>query len=865
LRAEAEDELSVHPFTVRFGGHAGEILSSGGPSGYSDYQQELSHIPDSSENIWAPFRSQIDWEIAKWAKLRGPSSTAFSELLAIAGVSDALGLSYTNTRELNHIVDKQLPDRPRFKHEQVIIDNQAFDLFSRDIIQCIKDLWGNPEFASILVFQPEQHYTNDTRSTRLYHDMHTGQWWWNTQEQVEHDNPGATIVPIIISSDKTQLTLFRNKSAYPVYLTIGNLPKATRTKPSRQGQVLLAYLPVTRLEHMTNKAARRRALANLFHGCLAHILEPLSQAGIHGVPMTTGDGATYRCHPIFACFVGDYPEQMLAVCCKYGECPGCDIPHSELGSGELGDDRNMDAILDALELAEEGGPAFTQACQEAGIKPIYHPFWQELPYTNIFQSIVPDILHQLLQGILKHVLAWIKAAYGPTELDARCRRMPASHGMRLFTQGISSLSHISGSEHRQICSIILGLIVDLPLPHHMQSSRLIRAVRSILDFLYLAQYPCHSTHTLDALETALNCFHENKSIFIDLGIRAHFNFPKLHFASHYRPLIERFGTTDNTNTETTERLHIDLTKDAYRATNKKDVYPQMTIWLERKEKILRHSSFVQWRLEGVSPAPTPSRAQGHQAYLARIHVAKNPSKASVSFSDLETNYHAPDFLHYLQRYIANTNKPGLTAAQSYDAAFEQHVPFTKVPVYHNIKLTHHNPHLYSEGHDIQDTLHANQSRSDAALIKIKNECGPGVNGTYIFRELIYRGLTITIGYRVAQVRVVFKIPKKYQASIFKPGSSPEPHLAYIEWLSPFRSPHPNHRMYQLSRALEWEGTEWETRHAEIIPLSRLHQVVHLIPQFGPQVPREWTSSSSIELASSFYVNCFRNALAYKTI
>jgi len=34
-------------------------------------------------------------------------------------------------------------------------------------------------------------------------------------------------------------------------------------------------------------------------------------------------------------------------------------------------------------------------------------------------------------------------------------------------------------------------------------------------------------------------------------------------------VIELFGTTDNYTTEYTERLHIDLAKDAYRATNMK--------------------------------------------------------------------------------------------------------------------------------------------------------------------------------------------------------------------------------------------------------------------------------------------------------
>lgn len=127
------------------------------------------------------------------------------------------------------------------------------------------------------------------------------------------------MVPIIISSDKTQLTQFRNKAAYPVYLTIGNLPKHIRRKPSRQGQVLLAYLPTTKLGHIANKASRRRCMSNLFHSCMAHILAPLEHAGKAGVDMVSGDGAVRRCFPIYATFVGDYPEQLLVTLIKNGE------------------------------------------------------------------------------------------------------------------------------------------------------------------------------------------------------------------------------------------------------------------------------------------------------------------------------------------------------------------------------------------------------------------------------------------------------------------------------------------------------------------------------------------------------------------
>ena len=43
-------------------------------------------------NQYAPFPSQLDWDIAKWAKLRGPGSTSFDELLAIPSVCVSLCL-----------------------------------------------------------------------------------------------------------------------------------------------------------------------------------------------------------------------------------------------------------------------------------------------------------------------------------------------------------------------------------------------------------------------------------------------------------------------------------------------------------------------------------------------------------------------------------------------------------------------------------------------------------------------------------------------------------------------------------------------------------------------------------------------------
>lgn len=57
----------------------------------------------------------------------------------------------------------------------------------------------------------------------------------------------ATVVPVILSSDKTQLTQFSNKQAYPVYLTIGNIPRGTRRKPSKRASILLECLSTDKI------------------------------------------------------------------------------------------------------------------------------------------------------------------------------------------------------------------------------------------------------------------------------------------------------------------------------------------------------------------------------------------------------------------------------------------------------------------------------------------------------------------------------------------------------------------------------------------------------------------------------------------
>ncbi|KZT19589.1 hypothetical protein NEOLEDRAFT_1141947 [Neolentinus lepideus HHB14362 ss-1] len=114
------------------------------------------------------------------------------------------------------------------------------------------------------------------------------------------------------------------------------------------------------------------------------------------------------------------------------------------------------------------------------------------------------------------------------------------------------------------------------------------------------------------------------------------------------------------------------------------------------------------------------------------------------------------------------------------------------------------------------------------------------------------------GYRVAQVRVVFSLPPRIISRLFE--KPPPMHLAYVEWFSSFSAaPDPNTGMYKVQRSVR-DGE----RQVSIVPVSQIERSVHLFPKFGAMVPREWTSSTVLDVAPAFFVNPFLNRHTFVT-
>ncbi len=113
------------------------------------------------------------------------------------------------------------------------------------------------------------------------------------------------------------------------------------------------------------------------------------------------------------------------------------------------------------------------------------------------------------------------------------------------------------------------LILLVVVGHEKVDSKVIKSIRSILDYAYMAQYPVLSEIDLKKMDDILLVFHQNKEVFISNELQGsdHFCIPKLHALQHFMDDVQSGGTPDNFSTETPESLHISMCKVPYHASN----------------------------------------------------------------------------------------------------------------------------------------------------------------------------------------------------------------------------------------------------------------------------------------------------------
>jgi hypothetical protein len=115
---------------------------------------------------------------------------------------------------------------------------------------------------------------------------------------------------------------------------------------------------------------------------------------------------------------------------------------------------------------------------------------------------------------------------------------------------------------------------------------MVQAIRAFLEFCYIARRDIHDTHSLAALDDALQRFHHHREIFRASGVRVEgFNLPRQHSLIHYLKLIRAYGAPNGLCSSITESKHIKAVKEPWRRSNRFDALSQMLLTNQRLDKL----------------------------------------------------------------------------------------------------------------------------------------------------------------------------------------------------------------------------------------------------------------------------------------
>ncbi|KAI0070500.1 hypothetical protein K474DRAFT_1608585 [Panus rudis PR-1116 ss-1] len=819
---------------------------------------EQSSIP------WAPFEDKAEWDLAYWMgrNLGHNQIEEFLKLRKIQTCDLSVASSYGFFQKVDSLPDSQrwiyddvtvVGDRPG---EDKMLMTERLELWRRDPVECIRELIGNPEFREVMAYSPQKVFTDMGRKVRMYDEMWMGHWWWEMQEKLPK---GATIAPVILASDKTQLSQFRgDQTAWPVYLSIGNIAKATRRKVSERAMILVGYIPVSKLECFKPGPGHSLAGYRLFHHCMRSILEPLINAGKNGVVMMCSDGKRRKIFPLLAAYIADHPEQCLVTNVKENRCPNSTVSADERGEFTECLLRKVDDTLDLLNKHKDD-KITDEELHTHGLRPVYDPFWKDLPHCNIHKVITPDILHQLHKGIFKdHLIAWIAALIGKEELDRRFMAMSQMPGLRYFRKGISTVSQWTGAEHKEMQKVIVALLSGAVC------DKVLVCVQAIADFIYLAQLQVHTDVTLACLHDALERFHANKDIFIELLVRKHFNIPKLHALIHYIDSIRRKGALDGFNTELSERLHIDFAKEAYRAGNHRDYIAFMTQWLFRQEKLNLRERYLRWLAQREAEEWEEKQRKGRQKGKGRESTAPSEFPQARAAQEDQSGSQPTDGSHLRQYILAKEcawQKRRLHQLQTEHGATQFHAAlllyvrkhyahvhyrptqYTQYSCYRQLKvLRPWNP--YTGNPFVYDRIRAIPAVSE----KGRRKAVPGGFDTVLVvedREAFANAPVGSVqGVRAARVRVLFNLPPHFLSAGCRQKT-----VAYVEWYTPFTRVDELTQMYYVLRS-----TRNKQPNASIIDLEDILGPCHLVPRCHAKINRSWTSDCILDVADFFWVN-----------
>ncbi|KIK78810.1 hypothetical protein PAXRUDRAFT_162980, partial [Paxillus rubicundulus Ve08.2h10] len=137
--------------------------------------------------------------------------------------------------------------------------------------------------------------------------------------------------------------------------------------------------------------------------------------------------------------------------------------------------------------------------------------------------------------------------------------------------------------------------VYLPAIEGHVPNDIIHTLRTFLECCYLVRQNVITEDTFNAIQDALDHFHQYHEVFRETGVVLTFSLPHQHSMKHYPYLIQQFGTPNGLCSSIMESKHISAVKDPYRRTNHYNTLGPMLLINQHLDKLAASRvNFGEW-------------------------------------------------------------------------------------------------------------------------------------------------------------------------------------------------------------------------------------------------------------------------------
>ncbi|KAI5985841.1 hypothetical protein EDD15DRAFT_2373743 [Pisolithus albus] len=393
------------------------------------------------------------------------------------------------------------------------------------------------------------------------------------------------------------------------------------------------------------------------------------------------------------------------------------------------------------------------------------------------------------------------------------------------------------------------------------------AIRTLLDFRYLAQAPSFTTRSIDRVASALQEFHNHKEAIVSQGVRADWKIPKLELLQSVVPSIRQSGAVMQWSADITEHAHVEEIKVPARVSNNQNYNSQIVRHLDQLDKCFRFdlATSLEHRVNkegGDKDSSDLDVDEEHEPDAEKIHLSDYSSptrrllnyfsissslllsarpsarKPYCTFATATTAFHLatkPSLRLTVDEAATTYQLPALEGAiatffANRDTCFQGREHATnKLYIWHKVhvqQLSYHDRNLLPP-----QTLCA----IPPASANPYGRYDPVIVSVHPQSDWPRSGLA---GHSVSQLRIIFRLSR---SDLF---------LAYVQHFNIATNISPVTGMHLLKRAVGGNGQ----RVGEVIPLTHIRSPAHLVPNFGRVAHSCLTSLSSYELSNDFWLN-----------